>query len=156
MLYSKNGSIPKPETDGTEGWIEVPDEPIAGEGQEVVWWCPPGWVVRPIKPEQSIQTFTTHDFEGNVISSEDKLADWSWSQSEERWVAYALPVIDVEPTDVVIDTNSVESATANDAIILAYVEYNDFDVAMPNPTIAGTSTPTAWYIFNGTPKVYPI
>ena len=120
MLFrSKNGSIPKPQTDGTEGWVEVPEAPTAGEGQEVVWWCPPGWVVRPIKPEQSIQTFTTHDFEGNVISSEDKLADWSWSQSEEKWVAYALPVIDVAPTDVVVDTSSVESATAIDSIILA-------------------------------------
>ena len=29
MLYSKNGSIPQPETDGTNGWIEVPDMPEA-------------------------------------------------------------------------------------------------------------------------------
>ncbi len=64
MLYSKNGSIPMPETDGTEGWIEVPDAPVASEGKEVVWWYPPGWVVRDLKPD------------GN----------WSWSQSEERWV----------------------------------------------------------------------
>lgn len=68
MLYSKLGSIPKPETDGTDGWIEVNDPPIAGDGQEVVWWFPPGWVVRPIKPE------------GN----------WSWSQSTEQWVEYTI------------------------------------------------------------------
>jgi hypothetical protein len=64
MLYSKNGSIPMPETDGTEGWIEVPDAPVAPEGKEVVWWYPPGWVVRDLKPD------------GN----------WSWAQSDERWV----------------------------------------------------------------------
>jgi hypothetical protein len=64
MLYSKNGSIPMPDTDGTEGWIEVPDAPVAPEGKEVVWWYPPGWVVRNLKPD------------GN----------WSWSQSEGRWV----------------------------------------------------------------------
>ena len=64
MLYSKNGSIPKPETDGTDGWIEVHDQPECPVGKEVVWWYPPGWVIRDIKPE------------GN----------WSWSQSEERWV----------------------------------------------------------------------
>lgn len=64
MLYSKDGSIPKPETDGTEGWIEVPDQPECPAGKEVVWWYPPGWVIRDIKPE------------GN----------WSWSQSEEKWV----------------------------------------------------------------------
>ena len=50
MLYSKNGSIPKPQTDGTEGWIEVPDEPVAPEGKEVVWVYPPGWVVRDVMP----------------------------------------------------------------------------------------------------------
>jgi hypothetical protein len=73
MLYSKNGSIPKPETDGTEGWIEVPDEPIAPEGKEVVWWYPPGWVIRDLKPVER---------EGYK---------WSWSQSNEQWVEYALP-----------------------------------------------------------------
>ena len=72
-MYSKNGSIPKAETDGTEGWIEVPDAPDAPEGKEVVWWYPPGWVIRDLKPE---------DREGYK---------WSWSQSSEQWVEYALP-----------------------------------------------------------------
>ena len=52
MLYSKNGSIPSVETDGTEGWIEVPDEPIAADGQEVVWCFPPGWIVRDVMPTE--------------------------------------------------------------------------------------------------------
>lgn len=73
MLYSKNGSIPKPETDGTDGWIEVSDPPSASAGKEVVWWYPPGWVVRDLKPE-------TVDV-GNV---------WKWSQTTEAWVSYTL------------------------------------------------------------------
>ena len=73
MLYSKNGSIPKPETDGTDGWIEVPDMPKAPEGKEVVWWYPPGWVIRdPMPPTR----------EGYV---------WKWSQTHEEWNEYALP-----------------------------------------------------------------
>ena len=72
MLYSKNGSIPKPETDGTEGWVEVEDPPIPPEGKEVVWWCPPGWVVRDPQPA---------DEEG---------FKWTWSQTEEQWVKCAL------------------------------------------------------------------
>ena len=70
-MFSKNGSIPKPETDGTEGWIEVPDAPECPEGKEVVWWYPPGWVIRDPKPE------------GN----------WSWSQSQEQWVEYTVQEI---------------------------------------------------------------
>lgn len=73
MLYSKNGSIPKPETDGTDGWIEVPDAPVAPEGKEVVWWYPPGWVVRDPMP------------------TEREGYKWSWSQSSEQWVEYVLP-----------------------------------------------------------------
>jgi hypothetical protein len=83
MLYSKNGSIPKPETDGTEGWIEVPDAPEAPEGKEVVWWFPPGWVIRDPQPGPN----------------------WSWSQSEEKWVEYQLPEIIVEAP--VIETSSL-------------------------------------------------
>lgn len=77
MLYSKLGSYPKPETDGTDGWIEVPEPPVAGEGEEVVWWFPPGWVVRPIMPAPVA---------GHV---------WSWSQSEGQWVSSPDAVTDV-------------------------------------------------------------
>jgi len=72
-LYSKNGSIPKDHTDGTEGWVEVPEPPLPGAGEETIWWCPPGWVVRPVEPEP---------IEGYV---------WKWSQSEAKWVDYPLP-----------------------------------------------------------------
>ena len=67
MLYSKFGSIPKTDIDSTDGWVEVgyPPNPVA-EGYECVWWFPPGWVVRPIKPN-------TDD-------------DWSWDQSLGQWV----------------------------------------------------------------------
>jgi hypothetical protein len=67
-MYSKNGSIPKPETDGTDGWIEVADAPECPEGKEVVWWYPPGWVIRDPKP----------------------VGNWSWSQSQEQWVEYTV------------------------------------------------------------------
>ena len=70
-MFSKNGSIPKVETDGTDGWIEVPDAPECPEGKEVVWWYPPGWVIRDPKPD------------GN----------WSWSQSQEQWVEYTVQEI---------------------------------------------------------------
>jgi hypothetical protein len=85
-MYSKNGSIPKPETDGTVGWIEVPDEPACPEGKEVVWWYPPGWVIRDSKPE------------GN----------WSWSQSQEQWVEY------IPPQEAVLTTESLPALTSAD------------------------------------------
>ena len=88
-MFSKNGSIPKVETDGTDGWIEVADAPTAPEGKEVVWWYPPGWVIRDPKPE------------GN----------WSWSQSQEQWVEYTLP--EVQTIDV-SESAQVNAITSND------------------------------------------
>jgi hypothetical protein len=85
-MFSKNGSIPKAETDGTEGWIEVPDAPECPAGKEVVWWYPPGWIIRDPKPE------------GN----------WSWSQSEERWVEYTPPqeITALETTELTTITST--------------------------------------------------
>ena len=89
MLYSKNGSIPKAETDGTEGWIEVPDAPECPEGKEVVWWSPPGWVIRDPKPA------------GN----------WSWSQSQEQWVEYTVQeIVDIPALESV----QVDAVTSSD------------------------------------------
>ena len=91
MLYSKNGSYPYPETDGTEGWIEVEDMPVAPEGKEVVWWYPPGWVIRDPKPG----------------------ANWSWSQSEQQWVEY-VPVIEPLTTEAIaaLSTSDLSALTS--------------------------------------------
>ena len=104
MLYSKNGSIPKPETDGTEGWIEVPDAPECPAGKEVVWWYPPGWVIRDPKSE---------DREGFV---------WKWSQSTEEWVEYALPNIiitaNVESNVLSISSSDISSLSTSQIVML--------------------------------------
>jgi hypothetical protein len=82
MLYTKNGSIPKPQTDGTEGWLEAPMPPEAPEGKEVVWlnWR---WLIRDPKPQ---------DREGYR---------WKWNDDQGQWIEYQLPdaVISELPTD---------------------------------------------------------
>ena len=96
-LYSKNGSIPYPTKDETEGWIEVEEAPIAGEGEEVVWWYPPGWVIRDPQPG----------------------ANWSWSQSEERWVEYQLPSVIIETQEIVaIESTNIEALASSQVIAL--------------------------------------
>lgn len=92
MLYSKNGSIPKPQTDGTDGWIEVEDPPVAGDGEEVVWWCPPGWVVRPVKPVK----------DGSVFD---------WSQSQQCWMETLIVVVPDTTQPVVISGNDAQTIT---------------------------------------------
>jgi hypothetical protein len=93
MPYTKNGSIPQHVTDGTDGWLEVPDKPEAPEGKEVVWWYPPGWVVRDPMPE-------TRD--GYV---------WKWSQSLEQWTEYVLP--SYEETVAQLSTEQISNLTTD-------------------------------------------
>ncbi len=71
-LYTKNGSIPSPQTDGTEGWVLVGDKPACPDGKEVVWlnW---EWIVRDPKPTDS---------EGY---------QWNWNHGDKAWVECALP-----------------------------------------------------------------
>jgi hypothetical protein len=88
MLYSKLGSIPKPETDGTEGWIEVPDAPECPEGKEVVWWGSE-WVIRDPKPA---------DRAGY---------QWNWNHGDKAWVECAYPVTAAE--EIIVEVVTADS-----------------------------------------------
>jgi len=98
MLYTKNGSIPKPETDGTEGWIEVEMPPEAPEGKEVVWlnWQ---WVVRDPKPV---------DREGYR---------WKWNHDQMQWIEYQMVNVVIEPQEV-IESTDIQAFSSADVIAL--------------------------------------
>jgi len=68
MYWTKNGSIPSQETDGTEGWQQAPAPPTEiPEGKELVWlnW---EWIIRDPKPQ---------DREGY---------QWNWQHDTRSWV----------------------------------------------------------------------
>jgi hypothetical protein len=121
MLYSKLGSIPKPETDGTEGWIEVPEPPVAPEGKEVIWWYPPGWVVRDIKPA---------DRNGFI---------WNWSQSEEKWIESELPISFGENLVDVLFPSSTESTSSTAPTGSEWSSFSSSPVVMVDSTLGGES-----------------
>lgn len=76
-LYSKNGGIPKPQIDGTNGWVQVLDPPEVPDGMELVWWSYE-WVVRPPKPE---------DRDGY---------QWNWNHIERQWVESSYATTSIE------------------------------------------------------------
>jgi hypothetical protein len=98
MLYTKNGSIPKPETDGTEGWIEVGMPPEAPEGTEVVWlnWR---WLIRDPKPA---------DREGYR---------WKWNDDAGQWIEYTLFSFITEAT-IAIESSDIQALSSSDVITL--------------------------------------
>ena len=98
MLYSKNGSIPKPETDGTEGWVQVPDAPDCPEGMEVIWWSHE-WVVRPPKPQDRAGW------------------QWNWQHEGKMWVespwGIAEPVVEPLATIESFATDQIVNLTTS-------------------------------------------
>jgi type II secretory pathway component PulL len=102
-LYTKNGSIPSPQTDGTEGWVLVGDKPTCPDGKEVVWlnW---EWIVRDPKPTDS---------EGY---------QWNWNHGDKAWVECALPqfekTIDLETIETDLFTITDLSALSTTQIQL--------------------------------------
>ena len=98
MLYSKLGSIPKPETDGTEGWIEVPDAPACPDGKEVVWWGSE-WVIRDPKPV---------DRAGY---------QWNWNHGDKAWVECAYPATAVETVETIVPSMTSADSVGADSVI---------------------------------------
>jgi hypothetical protein len=92
MLFSKNGSIPKPETDNTEGWVEVPDKPDVPEGKEVAW-LNGEWVVRDPRPE---------DRPGY---------QWNWAHELRSWVECEYPTTGPEVIEPPVITEPTVSAS---------------------------------------------
>ena len=100
MLYTKNGSIPKPETDGTEGWIEVEMPPETPEGKEVVWlnWQ---WVVRDPKPV---------DRDGYR---------WKWNHDGYQWIEYQMVNVIIDTQEITaIDSSQLQVMSSADVIAL--------------------------------------
>lgn len=98
MLYTKNGSIPKPETDGTEGWLEVPDAPECPEGKEVVWlnWR---WLIRDPKPV---------DREGYR---------WKWNDDQGQWIEYQLPYQEISTDSLIAMSSAQEGAISSTDVV---------------------------------------
>jgi len=68
MYWTKNGSIPSQETDGTEGWQQAPSPPTEiPEGKELVWlnW---EWIIRDPKPQDRAGF------------------QWNWQHEGKMWV----------------------------------------------------------------------
>ena len=81
QYWTKNGSIPSTETDGTEGWQQAPSPPTdIPDGKELVWlnW---EWLIRDPKPEDRAGW------------------QWNWQHEGKTWVE--SPWGNVEVVEVV-------------------------------------------------------
>jgi len=98
MYWTKNGSIPSQETDGTEGWQQAPAPPTEiPEGKELVWlnW---EWIIRDPKPQ---------DRAGY---------QWNWQHDTKSWVEGSWG--NVETTVETIDSELIVVLTTDQIVSL--------------------------------------
>jgi hypothetical protein len=89
--WTKNGSIPSTETDGTEGWQPAPSPPTdVPAGKELVWlnW---EWIIRDPKPADRAGW------------------QWNWQHESRTWVESAWqtelqPIEAIELPEIVVTT----------------------------------------------------
>lgn len=60
------------------------------------------------------------------------------------------------PTDMQVPLTLRLYSPVNYATNLPYLEYEEFDTSIPNPSLAGNTVPISWRVFNQTIYVYPI
>jgi hypothetical protein len=101
QYWTKNGSIPSTETDGTEGWQPAPSPPTdIPDGKELVWlnW---EWIVRDPKPADRAGW------------------QWNWNHEDRTWVESAWGTVEtiepIEPIDLptLLTTNQITMFTTS-------------------------------------------
>ena len=95
QYWTKNGSIPNTETDGTEGWQQAPAPPTdIPDGKELVWlnW---EWLIRDPKPEDRAGW------------------QWNWQHEGKMWVESAWQTNEALPIPEVLTTEQINNFTTS-------------------------------------------
>jgi hypothetical protein len=86
QYWTKNGSIPSTETDGTEGWQQAPAPPAEVPADKELVWLNWEWIIRDPKPQDRAGW------------------QWNWNHADKAWVesqwqnsSDALPELPVLP-----------------------------------------------------------
>ena len=83
QYWTKNGSIPSTETDGTEGWQQAPAPPTEVPADKELVWLNWEWLIRDPKPV---------DRAGY---------QWNWNHADRAWVESAWGNVEtIEPIDL--------------------------------------------------------
>jgi len=91
QYWTKNGSIPSTETDGTEGWQPAPEPPTDVPANKELVWLNWEWIVRDPKPADRAGF------------------QWNWQHESRTWVESAWqtelqPIEAIELPEIVVTT----------------------------------------------------
>jgi hypothetical protein len=91
QYWTKNGSIPSTETDGTEGWQPAPEPPTDVPADKELVWLNWEWIIRDPKPADRAGW------------------QWNWQHESRTWVESAWqtelqPIEAIELPEIVVTT----------------------------------------------------
>jgi hypothetical protein len=91
QYWTKNGSIPSTETDGTEGWQPAPEPPTDVPTDKELVWLNWEWLIRDPKPADRAGW------------------QWNWQHESRTWVESAWqtelqPIEAIELPEIVVTT----------------------------------------------------
>jgi hypothetical protein len=93
QYWTKNGSIPSTETDGTEGWQPAPESPTDVPADKELVWLNWEWIIRDPKPQDRAGW------------------QWNWQHESRTWVESAWGNVISEPAQEIPITISEISTT---------------------------------------------
>ena len=93
QYWTKNGSIPSTETDGTEGWQPAPEPPTDVPANKELVWLNWEWIIRDPKPADRAGW------------------QWNWQHESRTWVESAWGNVISEPAQEIPITISEISTT---------------------------------------------
>ena len=94
QYWTKNGSIPSIETDGTEGWQQAPAPPAEVPADKELVWLNWEWIIRDPKPQDRAGW------------------QWNWNHADKAWVESAWGNIEL-PTIETLTTIQLDSFTSS-------------------------------------------
>jgi hypothetical protein len=93
QYWTKNGSIPSTETDGTEGWQQAPSPPTDVPADKELVWLNWEWIVRDPKPADRVGY------------------QWNWNHVDRAWVESAWGNVEVIEPIIEIQTLATTQIT---------------------------------------------
>ena len=94
QYWTKNGSIPSTETDGTESWQHAPEPPADVPADKELVWLNWEWIIRDPKPQ---------DRAGY---------QWNWNHADKAWIESAWGNIEL-PAIEALTTIQLDSFTSS-------------------------------------------
>ncbi len=108
QYWTKNGSIPSTETDGTEGWQHAPEPPTeVPAGKELVWlnW---EWIIRDPRPQDRAGW------------------QWNWNHADKAWVESAWAIAEEIPA---LETPEIDAFTSSQIANLSSAQITNLTTA---------------------------